>query len=38
VHRGRLVDHAEDLVSRLQALGDVIDNDIVKNVPAAAVE
>src|ERR1700678_3162388 len=38
VHRGRLVDHAEDLVPRLQAVGYVIDNDVVEHIATAAVE
>ena len=38
LHRGRPVDHAEDLVPRRQALRDVIDDDIVQYIPAAAVE
>src|SRR3984885_14670745 len=37
-YRGRLVDHAEDLVPRLQAARCVVDNDVVEHVPAAAVE
>jgi beta-glucosidase len=35
---GRPVDHAADLAARLQAAGDVIDNDVVEHAAAAAVE
>src|SRR6202020_401277 len=35
---GRLVDHGEHLVPGLQALGDVVDDDVVQHVTAAVVE